>query len=366
VEITDVVDNGDGTGTITVASLSPVSAVNELLFIAGSGGITKGGATRRAARSSTPKAGNYQHAMFEQDVDFDEDIVRLGDTDGGIEATMAQLKIAGASFARLLERAFIGHKLSTVNQVVGVGSAVTINVNVVAGLRPMEITDVVDNGDGTGTITVASLSPVSAVNELLFIAGSGGTANPFNVDPVRPVNLQDITGVGVILYSGLALADQPAGLLETGETSWSNRAGRRIMARLSTSVGEKASHILVHPYQAQEIYESQNQSLQFRPGDTLDVYGPRMTFDGAEIVECNSQNEDRIDFINARSHAAQVHEFWGPSPTDANGKDGRWSKESLQLSQDRHSLTLFLSAAYNLRVTRRDAFAAMTGLAVTQ
>jgi hypothetical protein len=367
-----------------VPGKKPVGRVNPIKGGLASGGITKGGATRRAARSSTPKAGNYQHAMFEQDVDFDEDIVRLGDTDGGIEATMAQLKIAGASFARLLERAFIGHKLSTVNQVVGVGSDVTINVNVVAGLRPnmlvdrydsagttlvqanMEITDVVDNGDGTGTITVASLSPVSAVNELLFIAGSGGTANPFNVDPVRPVNLQDITGVGVILYSGLALADQPAGLLETGETSWSNRAGRRIMARLSTSVGEKASHILVHPYQAQEIYESQNQSLQFRPGDTLDVYGPRMTFDGAEIVECNSQNEDRIDFINARSHAAQVHEFWGPSPTDANGKDGRWSKESLQLSQDRHSLTLFLSAAYNLRVTRRDAFAAMTGLAVTQ
>jgi hypothetical protein len=365
-----------------VPGKKPVGRVNPIKGGLASGGITKGGATRRAARSSSPKAGNYQHAMFEQDVDFDEDIVRLGDTDGGIESTMAQLKIAGSSFARLVERALIGHELSTCNEVEAIGSAKTVNMTLVAGLRPnmlvdryasngttlvqadMEITDVTDNGDGTGTATFATLTAATAVGERLFVAGSGGAGNPFAPDPVRPVNLQDITAVGVILYSGLALVDQPAGLLETGETSWTNRAGRKLMGRLQTGVGEKATHILAHPYMAQEIYESQNQSLQFRPGDTLDVYGPRMTFDGAEVVECNSQNETRIDFVNARSHAAQIHEFWAPSPTDSNGKDGRWSKDSLQLSQDRHSLTLFLSAAYNMRVTRRDAFAAMTGLSL--
>lgn len=365
-----------------VPGKKPVGRVNPIKGGLSSGGITKGGATRRAAKSSSPKAGTYQHAMFEQDVDFDEDIVRLGDTDGGIESTMAQLKIAGSSFARLVERAMIGHELSTVNEVEAIGSAKVVNVNMVAGLRPnmlvdryasngttlvqadMEITDVTDNGDGTGTATFASLSAATAVGERLFIAGSGGAGNPFAPDPVRPVNLQDITAVGVILYSGLALVDQPAGVLETGETSWSNRAGRKLMGRLQTAVNEKPTHILAHPYMAQEIYEAQNQSLQFRPGETLDVYGPRMTFDGAEVVECNSQNETRVDFVNARSHAAQIHEFWSPSPTDANGKDGRWSKDSLQLSQDRHSLTLFLSAAYNMRVTRRDAFAAMTGLSL--
>jgi len=131
------------------------------------------------------------------------------------------------------------------------------------------------------------------------------------------------------------------------------------------NVGEKPTHLIVHPYQAQEIYESQNQTLQFRSGDTLDVYGPRMTFDGAEVIECNNQNENRIDFVNARAHAMQVHEFWGFSPIDGSGKNGRWAKESLQLMHDRHSLTLFLNGAYNLRVTRRDAHGAMTGLDVT-
>lgn len=367
-----------------VPGRKPVGRVNPIKGGVASGGITQGGATRRAPRSSNPKPGTYQHVMFEQDIDFDEDIVMLGDLEGGIDATMAQLRIAGSSFARLLERALISHKLSNVNQVVGVGANVTVNVQVVAGLRPnmlvdrydaagttriqanMEITDVVDNGDGTGVITVASLSPASAIGEQLFIAGSGGTGNPFASNPTRNVNLYDITAPGVVLYQGLTLADQPPGLLVTDEGSWSNRGGRRLMGRLSAGVNEKATHILVHPYQAQEIYESQNQSLQFRPGDTLDVYGPRMTFDGAEIVECNSQNEDRIDFINARSYAAQIHEFWGPRPTGSDGKAGPWTKDSLQLSQDRHSLTLFLSAAYNMRVTRRDAFAAMTGLSVTQ
>lgn len=367
-----------------VPGRKPVGRVNPVKGGIASGGITQGGATRRAPRSSTPKAGLYQHVMFEHDIDFDEDIVMLGDLEGGIESTMAQLKLGGASFARLLERAMISHKLSTLNQVVGTGSAVTVNVNVVAGLRPntlvdrydsagttvvqrnMEITDVVDNGDGTGVITVASLTPASAVGELLFVAGSGGNGNPFASSPARNVNLYDITQPGVILYSGLNLADQPPGVQLDGELSWSNRAGRRLMGRLSTLVNEKATHILVHPYQAQEIYESQNQSLQFRAGDTLDVYGPRMTFDGAEVVECNSQNEDRIDFINARDYAAQIHEFWGPRPTASDGKAGPWTKDSLQLAQDRHSLTLFLSAAYNLRVPRRDAFASMINLAVTQ
>ena len=366
-----------------VPGRAQVGRVNPIKGGLASGGITSGGATRRAAKSSSPKSGNYQHVMFEQDVDFDEDIVRLGDVDGGIESTMAQMRIAGASFARLLERSFIGHKLSTINEVEAIGLAKVINVNVVAGLRPnmlvdrydsagttlvqadMEITDVLDNGDGTGTITVASLTPASAVGELLFIAGSGGTGNPFASTPARNVNLQDITAAGVILYSGLALVDQPAGLLDTTAASWSLQAGRRLMARVMTACNEKPTHLIAHPYQAQEIYESQNTNLQFRAGDTLDVYGPRMTFDGAEVVECNNQNEDRIDFVNAKTHAAQIHEFWGPSPIDTNGKDGRWAKDSLQLSQDRHSLTLFLNAAYNLRVTRRDAFAAMTGLAVS-
>jgi hypothetical protein len=62
----------------------------------------------------------------------------------------------------------------------------------------------------------------------------------------------------------------------------------------------------------------------------------------------------------------QVHEFWGFSPIDGSGKNGRWAKESLQLMHDRHSLTLFLNGAYNLRVTRRDAHGAMTGLMKTQ
>ena len=360
-----------------------VGRVNPIKGGLASGGITKGGATRRAAKSSSPKAGTYSYAMYEQDVDFDEDIVRLGDVDGGIESVMAQLRIAGASFARLLERALIGHELSTVNEVVGISSNATVDVNVVAGLRPnmlvdsyasdgttlvqsdMEITDVTDNGDGTGTITVASLTAATAVGQRLFIAGSGGAGHPYSADPIRSVNLQDITSQTAILYSGLALADQPSGLLDSSAGSWSNQAGRRLMARLMTKCNEKATHLIVHPYQAQEIYESQNQTLQFRAGDTLDVYGPRMTFDGAEVVECNNQNEDRIDFVNAKSHTAQIHEFWGPSPIDTNGKDGKWSKDSLQLSQDRHSLTLFINAAYNLRVTRRDAFAAMTGLAVS-
>jgi hypothetical protein len=361
----------------------PVGRVNPVLGGLASGGFTKGGATRRAAASSSPKAGTYQHAMIEQDVDFDEDIVRLGDVDGGIESVMSQLKIAGTSAARLVERAFLGHELSTCNEVETIGSAKTVNVLVVAGLRPnmlvdryasngtslvqagMKITAVTDNGDGTGTATFDSLTADTAVGERLFLAGSGGAGAPYSADPLRCVNLQDVTAQSTILYSGLALADQPAGVLETGESSWSNRAGKRIMARCMVNVGDKPTHLIVHPYQAQEIYESQNQTLQFRSNDTLDVYGPRMTFDGAEVVECNNQNEDRIDFVNARSHAMQVHEFWGFSPIDGSGKNGRWAKESLQLMHDRHSLTLFLNGAYNLRVTRRDAHGAMTGLDVT-
>ena len=366
-----------------VPGMRAVGRVNPVVGGIASGGFTKGGASRRTPASSSPKAGFYQHAFIEMPVDFDEDIVRIGDVDGGIDAVMSQIKLAGTSAARLYERALIGHELGRFTNVVTSGSTKTVNVAPVAGFRPnmlvdiyqsngtilqqagAKITAVVDNGDGTGTVTIATLSNNSADGDRLFLAGSGGAGAPYSADPLRCVNLQDVTAQSTILYSGLALADQPAGVLETGETSWSNRAGKRLMARVFRNCGEKPTHILVHPYQAQEIYESQNQTLQFRSSDTLDVYGPRMTFDGAEIVECNNQNEDRIDFINARSHAMQVHEFWGFGPINTNGKAGAWGKETLQLSHSNASLTLFLSAGLNLRVSRRDANAAMTGLSVT-
>lgn len=347
-----------------------------------SGGFTAGGRTRRAPAQSDPKAGFYQHAMLEQDVDFNEDIVRVVEGAGGIDAAMEQIQLAGASCARLAERALIGHEVGTINEVEAIGTNVTINVNGgVAGLRPnmlvdryasngttsvqldMQITDVTDNGDGTGTITVASLTVASAVGERLFLAGSGGAATLTGT--LRCVNLQDITAQTTVLYSGLVLADQPPGVVDATGGSWSNRRGKRLNARLVRNTGEKATHLLVHPYQEQEVYESQNPTLQFRPSDTLDVYGPRFMFDGAEVVVCNNQNETRIDFINAKSYTAEVHEFWPWSPVTVNGKDGSWGKDSMILSEDRHSLVLHLSMGLNLRVKRRDAFGAMTGLDVT-
>jgi hypothetical protein len=346
-----------------------------------SGGFTQGGATRRAAANSTPVAGFYQHAMLEQDVDFNDDIVRVVEGPGGIDAAMEQIQLAGGSCARLVERALVGHRLSTVNEVEAIGLNRVVHVNVVAGLRPnmlvdryasngttvvqlgMKITDVTDNGDGTGTATFESLTVATAVGELLFIAGSGGDA--LLTGTQRCVNLQDITNQTTILYAGLALADQPAGVLDTAGGSWSNRRGKRMNARLVRNCGEKATHLLVHPYQEQEVYESQNPTLQFRPSDTLDAYGSRFMFDKAEVVCCNNQNEDRIDFINANSYTAQVHEFWPWSPTSVNGKDGSWGKDSMIVSEDRHSLVMHLSTGVNLRVKRRDAFGAMTGLDVT-
>lgn len=347
-----------------------------------SGGFTQGGATRRAPRQSSPKAGNYSHKMFEQDVELNSDIARVLDGPGGVRAVQTQIKLAGASGARLVERAIIGHELSTITEAVGVGSSVTIDVRKVAGLRPnmlvdryasdgttlrqsdMEITDVEDNGDGTGTITVASLTGSDSVNgERLFIAGSGGAAAPTGTQ--RCINLQDATSSTDPIYSGLSAGDQDKGVVDDDGGSFTNRRGKRLNARLWRNVNAKATHLIVHPYQEQEIYEAQNPGLQFRPSDTMDVYGPRFMFDGAEVVVCNNQDEDRIDFVNANEYAAELHEFWEFSPSDVNGKDGSWGRNAFRESDDRHAIVAHLTAGFNMRFTRPDAFGAMTGLDVT-
>ncbi len=346
-----------------------------------SGGFTQGGATRRAPKQSTPKAGFYFHKMIEQDVELNSDIANVLDGAGGVKAVQLQIRLAGASGARLIERSIIGHELTTLSEVEAIGAAKTINCSKVAGLRPnmlvdryasngttlvqadMEITDVTDNGDGTGTVTVADLTVASASGERLFIAGSGGASTPTGTK--RSINIQDACSTLDPVYSGLSALDQAKGKLDSAGGSFTNRRGKRVNAALYRNCGAKATHLLVHPYQEQEVYEAQNPGLTYRPSDTMDPYGPRMLFDGAEVVICNNQDEDRVDFLNADEFAAEFHEFWAFRPSDYNGKDGSWGRNAFKEMDDRHALVAHLTEAHNLRLTRPDAFGAMTGLDVT-
>lgn len=342
-------------------------------------GFTSDGATRRAPQQGTPVAGKYSYAILEGDIEFNEGTTRVVRGGDGIDAAMEQIRQAGMSAGRITERALINHELATGEAVEAIGSNVVCEVDDISGFRPgmicdiyasdgttvrqldAAITTITDDGDGTGSVTISSLAANLSIGDRYFLAGSGGGAAPSGTN--RCINIADISNQSNAMYSGVTITDQPPGTLDSTTSAWSNPAGERMMNRVFVKCSDKPTHLLVHPFQRQKIFEGQNPTLMFRPSDTLDVYGSRMLFDGAEVVVSNNQKPKRVDFINAKALSAQVHEFWEWSPTTDGGKSsGGWNREAMQLSQNRHSWIIFTSMGLNMRVPRRNAFGAMTNL----
>jgi hypothetical protein len=345
-----------------------------------SGGFVSDGGTRRVAKQGTYASGTYGYAMLALELEYPEGIVRVARGGDGIDLYEQAMAKGGRQFARMAERAIVGHELALPENAETAGSNVVVEVTSIAGFQvgglvdiyaangttlkqsDAEVTVVTDDGDGTGAVTIATLSTNLLTTDRIFIAGSNGANAVASASTPRCVNLQDITTAATAMYAGLAAADQPSGTLDSTTTSWSSAAGKRLMARVFRACGEKPTHLIADPYQEQKIYESQNQTLRHSPGDTLDAYAPRMEFDGCPVVVCNSQNSKRVDFVNAKKHSAKLHVFWEPSPVGDGGSSAGWSRESLQLSQSRHAWWLPISSGLNMRVPRRNAFGAMNNL----
>jgi hypothetical protein len=343
-------------------------------------GFVSDGGNRRSPSQGTYASGTYGYAIIGSDAEFPEGIVRVARGGDGIDLYEQAMAKLGRQFARLIERAVLGHELANPTATASIGSNVSVTVSSIAGFQigglvdiyatngttlkqaDAAITAITDAGDGAGTITIASLTTALLTTDRFFLAGSNGANAVASASTTRCVNLQDVTNSAIALYAGLAAGDQPAGTLDSTSTSWSNAAGKRMMQRIFRACGEKPTHLICDPYQEQKIYESQNPTLRHAPGDTLDQYAPRMQFDGCPVVVTNAQNSRRVDFVNAKSYSAKMHVFWEPSPTGDGGKSAGWSRESLQLSQARHSWILFCSAGLNMRVPRRNAFGAMSTL----
>jgi len=343
-------------------------------------GFAVDGGNRRTAAQATYASGTYGYAILEGNAEFPEGIVRVARGGDGIDLYEQAMAKLGRQFARLTERAVLGHELAKPENSETLGANVVVEVTSIAGFQigglvdiyasdgttlkqaNAEVSVITDDGDGTGAVTIVNLTSNLLNTDRIFIAGSGGANAVASASTPRCVNLQDVTTSGIALYAGLAAGDQPAGTLDSTTTSWSNASGKRMMQRIFRACGEKPTHLIVDPYQEQKIYESQNPTLRHAPGDTLDQYAPRMEFDGCPVVVTNAQNSKRVDFVNAKAYSAKLHVFWEPSPTGDGGKSAGWSREALQLSQTKLAWTLFCSAGINMRVPRRNAFGAMSNL----
>lgn len=347
-------------------------------------GFIADGGNRRTPAQATYASGTYGYAILSGDAEFPEGIVRVARGGDGIDLYEQAMAKLGRQFARLTERAILGHELASPENSETNGSNVVVEVTSIAGFQigglvdiyasngttlkqaDAQVTAITDDGDGTGAVTIATLASTVGGGILntdrIFLAGSDGANAVASAATPRCVNLQDVTTSGVALYAGLSATDQPSGTLDSTTTSWSNASGKRMMQRIFRACGEKPTHLICDPYQEQKIYESQNPTLRHAPGDTLDQYAPRMEFDGCPVVVSNAQNSKRVDFVNAKAYSAKLHVFWEPSPTGDGGKSAGWSRESLQLSQSRLSWILFCSAGINMRVPRRNAFGAMSNL----
>ena len=337
------------------------------------------GATRNAAVQLTYASGNYGFSIITGDLEFPAGILQVARGGNGIDLYMEAMGKAARQLARTSERAVIDHSLAAVEGTESIGSNVVVEIDDISGFRTGGgLVDIyasngttvkqlnavtgalVDDGDGTGSIVITNLTANLVAGDLMYLAASAGGATP--AGSVRNVNIRDIMNSSVALYSNLAVSDQPAGTLDSTTTAWGNAAGKRMIQRIFAQCSQSPDVILAHPYQVQKIYESQNPSLRFAPGDTLDTYGPNMKFDGCTVIQSNSAKPKSAMFLNTKEHVTKMHVFWEPQPQTDGGKNGGWSRESLQLSQVNFSWKLFLSMGFNLRVPRRNAHGMFTNL----
>lgn len=337
------------------------------------------GGTRTAATQLTYASGTYGFSIIAGDLEFPQGITQVARGGNGIDLYDSAIAKSAAQFARQSERALINHELAATENSETLGANVTVEVDDVSGFRPggmlvdIYASDgttlkqagavtgaVTSDGDGTGSVVITSLTSNLVAGDRLFIAGSGGAAAL--ASSLRCVNIRDIVNSSIALYSGLNAADQPAGTLDSTTTAWSNAAGKRMNQRILADSGTAPDAILVHPFQAQKIYESQNPNLRFSTGDTIDMYGPTMKFDGCQVFVSNNAKPKSAMHLNTKEHITKLHVFWDPAPAGDGGKNVGWSRDALQLSQINFSWKLFLSLGMNLRVTRRNAHGLFTNL----
>ena len=337
------------------------------------------GAARGSAVQLTYASGNYGFAIITGDLEFPIGILGPARGGNGIDLYKSAVAKAGKQLARVSERALIDHSLAASENAESIGSNVVVEIDDISGFRTGGgLVDIfasdgvtvrqlaavtgalVDDGDGTGSIVITTLSANLSAGDLFFLAAAAGGASP--AGSIRNVNIRDICNSAVPLYSNLAATDQPAGVLDSTTTAWGNAAGKRMIQRIRAASSSSPDVLLVHPYQAQKVYESQNPNLRFSPGDTMDVYKPSLSFDSCKVIESNSAKPKSAMFLNTSEHIAKLHCFWEPGPQVDGGKNGSWSRESLQLSQINYSYKLFLSLGMNLRVPRRNAHGMFTAL----
>ncbi len=338
------------------------------------------GGTRGTAVQLTYASGNYGFCIKTADLEFPIGILNTARGGNGIDLYTEAVAKAGRQLGRDAERSTIDHSLAATENAETLGANVVVEIDDISGFRTgggfvdiyasngttvRQLNAVtgalVDDGDGTGSIVIVNLTSNLSAGDLIYLAASVGGATP--AGSVRNVNIRDIFNAAVALYSNLAVADQPPGVLDTTTTAWGNAAGKRMIQRVRAQTSSSPDVLLVHPYQAQKVYESQNPGIRFNKGDTLDVYAPTVQFDSCDVIECNSQKPRTATFLNTKEHVTKMHVFWDPAPQMGGGNvGGSWSREALQLSQINFSHKLFLSLAFNLRVPRRNAHGMMTAL----
>lgn len=337
------------------------------------------GGVRGSAVQLTYASGNYGFCILTGDLEFPIGILGTARGGNGIDLYKSAVAKSGKQLARTSERAIIDSALALTENSESIGTNVVVEIDDISGFRTGGgLVDIyatngttirqlnavtgalVDDGDGTGSIVLVNLTSNLIAGDVIHLAAAAGGASP--AGSVRNVNIRDICNSSVALYSNLAATDQPSGVLDSTTTAWGNAAGKRMIQRIRAASSSSPDVLLVHPYQAQKVYESQNPNLRFSPGDTMDVYRPNLTFDSCKVIESNSAKPKSAMFLNTQEHITKLHCFWEPGPQVDGGKNGSWSRESLQLSQVNFSYKLFLSMGFNLRVPRRNAHGMFTAL----
>lgn len=339
-------------------------------------GFVADGGSRATAAQGNLSIGQYGFKLIEAPIYFPEGITRVAQGGNGIDLFQQAMESGGADVGRTLERAFLDHELGAV---VTAPTTTTFTVSDASGFRvgqafdryasngtsyidTLEVSTITLNADGSGTVAIVGSAPATALAaaQRNFLKGSGGAVTAPNRK--SPVNFGDLTDSTNAIYSGLAAADQPAGVLDSSTTTLSNTALRRLFTRVQMASGELPTHIVVHPINAERIYNNQNGQLRYNTSETIDSYGPKQMFANAEIVETFNQGVTKVDVINAKEYVMKVHEFFEPSPSGDGLAGKKWSKESLKLSETTVGHKLLILGGYELRVERRNAHGRMSAI----
>jgi len=333
----------------------------------GTTGLIADGSAYATPDDVEPYRGTYQPAILNSNGKVPLGMARVAQGGDGIAILKEELNSMGRDHYRTLERLIIANTLSPPVGTVSIGATsfpvvdasgyvVGATIDFYASGVYQEshrVTDVAIPGSGNATITIGTAAVAALTGTTAHIRGS-------QVSGQQMINFDGVINPAATLY-GLATAVFPGG--ESTTLATLTFAGiRALLARIAKRAGRRPQVFIVNELNQNRIYDLQTQNVRFVEGQSakIDPYDMKLLFNGMKSVTTEQASDRVINFINTEDVKLHVFDKFGG---ELDGfKKSAPNESGVRKSEIGHYLLLQFSGMYNLRVSRRNGCAQLTGI----